>query len=45
MMMKLPAKIPADPIPAIDLPTIRAVEFGAAPQIVEPISKIIIDTK
>jgi hypothetical protein len=45
MMMKLPAKMPADPMPAIDLPTIRAVEFGEAPQIVEPISKMTIDTK
>ena len=45
MMMKLPAKIPAEPIPAMARPTIRAVEFGDAPQMREPISKIMIEVK
>ena len=39
MIMILPPKIPADPIPAIALPTMKAVEEGAAPQTREPISK------
>jgi hypothetical protein len=45
IMMKLPANIPADPIPAIALPTMRAVELGEAPQMVDPISKIMMATR
>ena len=45
MVTKLPAKIPAEPTPAIARPMINAVEFGAAPQINEPTSKIIMDTE
>ena len=37
-----PEKIPAVPAPAMALPTMKTVEFGAAPQIAEPISKIAI---
>jgi len=39
MIVIAPVKIPLDPVPAIALPTMRAVEFGAAPQTAEPISK------
>jgi len=35
-----PLNTPADPSPAIDLPTIRAFEVGATPQIKEPSSNI-----
>jgi hypothetical protein len=42
-MMKLPAKIPAEPIPAIALPTIKAVELGDTPQMRDPSSKIDIE--
>jgi len=34
-----PEKMPADPNPATARPMIKAVLFGAAPQIAEPISK------
>ena len=44
-MMKLPAKIPAEPIPAMARPTIRAVEFGEVAQMRDPSSKIIIEVK
>jgi hypothetical protein len=43
--MKLPAKMPAEPTPAIARPMINAVEFGAAPQMSEPTSKITMETK
>lgn len=39
-MTRAPAKIPADPIPAIARPMMRAVDVGAAPQTSEPSSKI-----
>lgn len=39
-MIKAPEKMPADPIPAIALPRMSATEFGAAPQIKDPSSKI-----
>jgi hypothetical protein len=39
-MIKAPENIPALPIPAIALPMIRAVEFGAIPQTKDPTSKI-----
>jgi len=39
-MIKAPEKIPAEPIPAMALPTIRVTELGATPQIKLPISKI-----
>lgn len=34
-----PVVIPAEPIPAIARPTIKATELGAAPQIADPTSK------
>ena len=34
-----PEKMPEQPNPAIDRPHMKATEFGAAPQIVDPISK------
>jgi hypothetical protein len=37
--------MPADPIPEMALPIMKAVEFGAAPQIAEPISKTRIASK
>ena len=45
MMIKLPAKMPAEPSPEIDLPTIRAVEFGEIPQRKEPSSKMQIEAR
>jgi hypothetical protein len=39
-MIRAPEKTPALPIPAIALPIIRAIEFGATPQIRLPSSKI-----
>lgn len=45
IMMKLPAKIPADPTPAMARPMIKAVEFGAAPQIADPSSKMMMATR
>lgn len=39
-MIKAPEKIPALPIPATALPQIRAIEFGATPQIRLPSSKM-----
>lgn len=38
LRLTLPARIPAAPTPAIALPTMNAVDVGAAPQIAEPIS-------
>jgi hypothetical protein len=35
MMLITPEKMPADPRPAIALPTINAFELGAAPQTVD----------
>ena len=40
-----PEKIPAEPAPAMALPTMNTVELGAAPQIAEPISKIAMTDK
>lgn len=37
-MIMTPEKMPAPPTPAIARPMIKAIEFGAAPQITEPIS-------
>lgn len=37
--MTAPAMMPALPIPAIALPTIKATEFGAAPHRADPTSK------
>jgi hypothetical protein len=37
-IMRAPEKIPALPSPAMARPTIRAVEFGATPQIKDPSS-------
>lgn len=39
MITVAPFWIPADPIPAIARPTMKAVEVGAAPQTAEPTSK------
>lgn len=38
--MREPATMPAPPTPAIALPTMRAVEDGAAAQMIDPISKM-----
>lgn len=38
MISNAPLKIPADPNPAMALPTINAVEFTAEPQMALPIS-------
>lgn len=35
-----PENMPADPIPAIARPTMKALEFGAPPQMADPTSKI-----
>jgi len=40
MMTRAPEKIPADPIPAMARPMMRATEVGAAPQTTEPTSKM-----
>jgi hypothetical protein len=40
-----PEKMPADPVPATALPRIKATEFGAAPQIVDPISKTMMERR
>jgi hypothetical protein len=37
MIIMPPEKIPADPRPAIARPMMNAVEFGAAPQRVDPV--------
>jgi hypothetical protein len=37
-----PEKIPAEPIPAIARPTMKALEVGAPPQRADPTSKTII---
>jgi hypothetical protein len=39
MTIMHPVKMPADAAPAIALPMMKAGEFGAAPQMAEPISK------
>ena len=39
MINMQPEKIPAEAMPAIARPTIKTVEFDAAPQMAEPISK------
>ena len=35
-----PENMPADPIPAIARPNMKALEFGAPPQMADPTSKI-----
>jgi hypothetical protein len=40
MIKMAPEKMPAAPIPATARPMMRAVEFGATPQMSEPISKM-----
>lgn len=40
MMMIAPEKIPEHPDPAIARPTINTTEFGAAPHMADPISKM-----
>lgn len=45
MIIRAPEKMPAEPMPATARPIIRAVEFGAAPQIAEPISKMVMAIK
>ena len=39
MIIIAPEKRPAEPPPAMALPTMKTLELGAAPQIAEPISK------
>lgn len=45
MMSMAPENIPADPRPAIARPAMKTDELGAAPQMAEPISKIITHIK
>lgn len=40
MIVKVPEKMPAQPMPAIARPIINAADEGAAPQMADPISKI-----
>lgn len=40
-----PVSTPPDPKPAIDLPRMKAIEFGAAPQRAEPTSKSKMDVR
>lgn len=40
-----PVNMPADARPAMDLPTMKTVEVGAAPHMAEPISKTTMDTR
>jgi hypothetical protein len=44
MIMNPPEKIPADPRPAIERPTMKDTELGAAPHRAEPTSKIPMQT-
>lgn len=44
-MINAPEKMPAPPTPAIALPAIKTAEELAAPQINEPISKIMMVTR
>lgn len=39
MVTNPPVKMPENPQPAMALPMMKAVEFGAAPQRADPISK------
>jgi len=41
----IPLNIPAEPSPATARPTINALEVGAEPQMIDPISKIPIHIK
>lgn len=43
--LTMPDVMPPDPTPAIALPRMKAIEFGAAPQRAEPASKSMIDPK
>jgi hypothetical protein len=45
MMTVAPEKIPAEPIPAIARPTMKALELGAPPHRADPISKMRIATR
>jgi hypothetical protein len=45
IIISAPENIPAEPTPAIALPTIKVIEFGAAPQIALPTSKMKIAVK
>jgi hypothetical protein len=40
MMTVAPEKIPADPMPAMARPTMKALELGAPPHRAEPTSKM-----
>jgi hypothetical protein len=40
VLIRAPEKMPAQPIPAIALPIMRAADVGATPQIRDPNSKI-----
>ena len=44
-MINAPEKMPADPMPAMARPMMRATDEGAAPQMREPNSKIAIAIK
>jgi hypothetical protein len=39
MIIMHPEKMPADAAPAMARPAIKVCEFGAAPQMAEPVSK------
>jgi len=43
--LTIPEKTPPDPSPAMALPMIKAMEFGAAPQMAEPASNSKIDVR
>ena len=45
MTIMAPVKMPADPKPAMARPAMKTGEFGAAPQMVEPTSKMMIEPK
>lgn len=45
MIIMPPAKMPADPRPAMARPIMKAVELGAAPQRADPTSKITIEIR
>lgn len=45
IITKAPENNPAEPTPAIARPTMSVTEFGAAPQMADPISKIPIEIK
>jgi len=45
IIIRIPDQIPAPPRPATVLPTIRAFDVGAAPQTIEPTSKMMMEAR